>query len=313
MPKQPMKPDDRATHKVGIFRLLRRWLQRRTMRTKLLTAFFSLIITSATATVVIALMVFGRQISGLAASEMEVGLNVAEHSLRLQTKRTLDLVAQEAKRPGSLRSDPAHSSPCGFRREFTDFLLEIGPKGTVALHFIEDRKQGSDDPGALAAVNCRRKEVPEGAIDGSSLGELLSHVRKTRAATAGFYMLPLATKRALGIAGEGAEGLFLAAAASRPDGGIVLLGSSLHNRRDILDEALRVLRTKHRRWYEASIFLRGIRVVTTLKGGSIGTRVDETVLGEVLGRGRRYVGSAKVIDEPFYTAYMPLVDHRGVP
>lgn len=366
------------------------------MRTKLLSAFFALILVSASATVIIAGMVFGKQIYGLAYAEMEVGLNVAEMLLTRQKRQLEILVVEEAaaqplfnpsgNRCGLLlRSDMGAdfvlevrnwgaSLTRGGRQPATNIGTDANPDagtdanpgvgtdanpgagteagiylgagagtdagiylgagvGTDAGIYLETgagtaadidarRGAGSDagKPGAHvpSIVPCRIQSLPVELLRESALMELADFVQKEKREASGFYVLSGEILELVGAetsAGKASqkESLYLIAAAPVSGGGALLVGAALDTRRELLEKPLQILKTRHRQWYDASFFLKDVRVATTLKEGSLGTRVDANVLREVLLRGKRYVGSASVIGEEFYTAYMPLGDHAARP
>jgi len=301
------------------------WLHRRTLRTKLLSAFFALILVSSTATVVIASQVFGKQIYGLAYSEMEVGLNVAD-MLLAEMKRHFETTAKE--RAKALAKSDASEDLCVllWQEEMgVDFIIKAGPRGVTLVHgsysptdvFGPGGSRGWDNEGLPSkgplTRGCRGVSLEGDAVSASPLVSLGEHMRSSQRVTSGFYVLSGELVRKLKAGGLDGEGLFIIAAAPLSGEGVLFVGASLVDRREFLERPLRILKTGQRRWYEASLFLRGVRVATTIKKGGIGSRVDESVLREVLVRGKRFVGTASVIGEEFYTAYMPLVDHQGTP
>lgn len=274
------------------------WIQRLSLRAKLIIAFFTLIVISASATVVIAGVVFGQKITGLATSEMEVGLNMAEFYLSQRLARARILAAFEAERldrPGGNK----------------DLCRSPWAKdGGIELLLVVRR---GDARGYHLRTGCRQVSFKRQSIERSQLGDLIRQTEKQHRAKAGFLALKAPTLRAIGIRNYLEDGLLMAVATPLARQGVLVLGALLNRRREYVVEPLRRLKTIYRRSYEASIFLRDVRITTTLKHGSLGSRADHAVHQQVLELGKRYIGTAKVVGEDYYTAYIPLKNHNGVP
>jgi two-component system NtrC family sensor kinase len=275
-----------------------RWINRLSLRARLIIAFFTLIVVSASITVVIAGAVFGQKISGLATSEMEVGLNMAEFYLSQRLKRVQTLTNLEAARLGTPGGSTNLCRGPWVKDGGIDLLLVI---------------RVGDARGYHLRSRCTQVPIKRQALDHSELGDLIRQTEKQHSTKAGFLALKARTLRAIGIRKPPKEGLLMAVATPLARKGVLVLGVLLNGRREYVVDPLRRLKTLQRKSYEATIFLRDIRITTTLKRGSLGSHADRAVYRQVLQRGKRYVGTANVIGDDYYTAYMPLRNHNGIP
>lgn len=313
----------------------RRWwrvLGQFSLRARLIIAFLALIVTSASATIVIGNVVFGQKVLELALSKMETGLKAAQLGLDSQLDRLRLLARIEADWVGADRigadgtgadgtgangagaAPAAAAASCGALplSAVLDFAVVTRPEGSLLLRLVED------DRGPAAAApevrspprRCVRQPLAAVLQGEPGLAGLAERASQD-GALAGLLTLAPDALRALGYADPPAEGLVVAAAAPLPGGGALLVGGLINGRTALVAEPLTFLWPEERRWHEATIFLGDTRIATTIGRGGLGTHVDATVVEKVLRRGEVYLGSAEVMGEPFYTAYMPLRDWRG--
>ncbi len=292
-----------------------RWLRqfrKVSLRARLTTAFILLIITSASATIAIGNIVFGRKVVELASSKMEVGLRVAEQGLAARLERMLLSARMEAER---LRPGEPLQPLCKTalrERDLLDFVLVAAPAGWQGLRLGAPPPAATGGAAAPAAPPACTPFALTSAPPGE-LGRFVARAAPSGRPLSGLLALDRASMARLQYRDPPPEGLFLAVAVPLGDGAVLVMGALLNGRNDLVAAPVNLLWPEHRQGYAATLFLRGTRVATTMDAASVGTHVDPEVERQVLEEGRRYAGSTTVIDHTYYTAYMPLRDYRGVP
>jgi two-component system NtrC family sensor kinase len=288
------------------------------LRARLIIAFLALIVTSASATIVIGNVVFGGKVLELALSKMGTGLKAAQLGLDNEVDRLKLMARVKAER---LRGAPplAAIERCGVLplSAVLDFALVTTPNGGTLVR-VGDHEAAGGDPhpwgGAPSAPPetrlCRRLELLPALLADERLGAMIERAR-TNGEVAGLLTLGPEAMLRLGYARPPVEGLFVAAATPLPEGGVLVLGGMINGRTGLVSNPLEFLWPDERRWHEATIFLGDRRIATTIRGHGLGTRVDDVVVEKVLHRGEVYLGSADILGESFYTAYRPLRDWRG--
>jgi two-component system NtrC family sensor kinase len=274
-----------------------RFVERLSLRGRLIAAFVALIVSSATCTIFIGSLVFGQKVVELATSKMEVGLKVAETSLdaHLTRLRLLATVEAERLREGG---SPRVSGGLPAAETVLDVALLLSEGGGTGAR----RDAGADE---------RTFPVDIARPGGAALAELAAYVRVQGKAVSSVLALDRATAELLGYASP-ADGLFLAAGAPVPGGdGVVILFALLNGHPELFATPIDALWPGHRDWYAATVFLGDKRVATTMGPEWLESRADPLVTRRVLDEGRLFLGSAAVVRIPYYTAYMPLRDYRG--
>ena len=267
---------------------------RLSLRGRLIVAFVSLIVSSATCTIFIGSYVFGKKVAELATSKMEVGLKVAETSLDGHLARLRLLATVEAER---LEQGGAPRVSGGLPEAETvlDVALLVTGSGSTAA-----RRDG--DAGE------RTFPVELDGPGGATLTDFAGRVTTEGKAVGGVLALEGPLIAQLGYASGLDEGLFLVAGAPVGGGGAILLVALLNGRPELFATPVDALWPGHRDWYAATLFLRDRRVATTMGAEWLNSRADPLVVRRVLDEGRMFLGSAAVVRIPYYTAYMPLHD-----
>ncbi|MBM4372938.1 MAG: HAMP domain-containing protein, partial [Deltaproteobacteria bacterium] len=293
------------------------------LRTRLILAFTVLIVTSASATILIGNLLFGRKVMEQALSMTELGLNVVDYNLQGRLRRLRQLTRAAAQFADKV---DAHQRLCqAFSAPETplDFIL-VDRQGTGAtLIRLGEACSASEEAvigdGSLllsypphdaagARCSCSQSEFGERELEGTRLRDFLAAVAARGSEIAGLGVLAPGTLAALRYGCADAAGLFLLGGAPLPGGGTLVLGALLNERTELVSAPLHVLWPRDVNHYAATIFLEDSRVATTLGDAGLGSRVDPVVSEQVLGQGEMYFGQARVMDRDYFTAYMPLRD-----
>jgi two-component system NtrC family sensor kinase len=292
----------------GLGRALTRRILSMSLRTRLIAAFVILIVTSASATIGIGNVVFGRKVLELATSKVEVGLTLTELYLKSSMERLEALAAMAGQSRVAERLPEGLCQTPLAGEEFLDFALAADEEGGSLFHF---REAESASPGRGRQV-CREVAFPGGAAAlGPDLEELARRARDSGQTSSGLVRLDAPAMERLALPIAGGEGLAMVAAAPLDPGRVLLLAAVLNGHAELVSEPVRLLWPGHEAGFAASLFLRDRRMVTTFGESMLGTQADPAVAARVLGEGKKYFGTARVVDRTFYTAYMPLTDFRG--
>ena len=296
------------------------------LRTRLIAAFVALIVTSASATIVIGGVIFARRLLQLINSRMEVGLRVAELNLVSHLER-FELLARATNDRITTRTAPVELCGMGWVSEpVLDAVFLMTPGRVVGSHFarVSDSAasrptQGSTAPlltGGGAVAPKARACVPFAPIARPvvppTLAGFVDKARREQQTLSGLMVLEAAELRQLGFHPPPEQVLLLAAATPLPDRGILLLLAIANRRSALVSPTVTALGTEGKQAYAASIFLRDVRITTTLDQG-LGTPVDREVVKKVLEKGEFYSGSAIVVNQRYFTAYRPLRDYQRNP
>jgi two-component system NtrC family sensor kinase len=288
------------------------------IRTRLILAFVMLIISSASATILIGYEVFGSKVDELARDTVGVTANFAGHVLdaRLEemTLHTRYLSARfEGSTPGKELAGDA------FKAGGADFIIfsSPGPKLTIIKNSNGSAEMiaSPDMPSQASAAVMELFSTPlAGTI------RLAVHGRKS---ASGF--LTTSDPRVKHLVPEAAdpELLFMVAVSSISGAcygigcapgteGFILTGYMLNGRNGLVSEVQEAIGGARKEKYMTTIFLGDRRIASTKGGKAIGTRADEKVARTVLGEGRPFSGVARVLDKNFYAAYRPISDLRGM-
>jgi signal transduction histidine kinase len=272
---------------------------RLSLRGRLIAAFAVLIVSSATCTMLIGNLVFGQKVVELATAKMEVGLQVAEISLSGHLARLRLLATAQADR---VRAGEPLRLAMGLPGAETvlDVAVLEADAGVTAV-----RRDGKGERALVLDPVAHRA---------SPLAAFAARVRERACAVGSVLPLARETIAALGYRDPPAEGLFLVAGAPVPGRDeVVLLAALLNDHAELVAAPIDALWPGHRDWYAATLFLGDKRVATTMGAEWLGTRADPEVVRQVLQGGRMFLGSADVVQTPYYTAYLPLRDFRDRP
>jgi two-component system, NtrC family, sensor kinase len=271
------------------------------LRTRLVLAFCLLIISSASATIVIGNTVFGNRVDGFARENVVLCARIAAQALASEVAALrLSAVEIAANADGI-----AHGFPLGGP---ADFILIARRSG--APEFWQARLPGKFrslelgiDPGFAAALQNR-------------FASLTDPVQKTQKAVSGIVRISGDESGNPGSLGATAGSLWIAAAA--PLGwdpgktpGYALVGASLAGRTGILEQARLSLPEDWRKGLVLSISAADGRVVAA--DGELGAHgnADAGVMETVLRRGEPFVGITGTGSETQYSAFLPIRDLSG--
>jgi len=293
----------------------RRWwraLRHMSLRARLIVAFLALIVSSASATIVIGNIVFGDKVLELALSKMGTGLKAAQLGLDNEIDRLRLMARVKAERLRGV-SPLTALERCGVLplSAVLDFALLTTPHGGTLIRVgAHEATGGPEHAPPPEARTCQPLAFDPALLTDERLGPIVDHARQTGEVAGLLTLAPEAMAR-LGYQRPPAEGLFVVAATPLSEGAILVLGGMINGRTRLVSNPLEDLWPDERRWHEATIFLGDRRIATTIGGRGLGTRVDDVVVEKVLRRGEAYLGSADILGESFYTAYVPLEDWRG--
>jgi two-component system, NtrC family, sensor kinase len=277
------------------------------LRTRLNLAFVILIISSASATIIIGSMVFGSKVEELARGKVTLYNNVANQVFNLHLEKMRLLAIYVA----------SHTGPDGPADSVLENIADEAPLDFIAF-FSEDRlviaRSKTDDPSRsqtvfdttifFANAVARTRKSP--------LGRPVELALASNSALAGVAMVPDYDLKALGFAKLDRESLLmLAAAPIGNSGNVILLGWILNGRKEILSEMEALISPPEAEIVDATIFLRDKRIATNIGGEALGTHADIEVSEAVLGHNETFTGKAKVLGEFFFTVYTPLEDFEG--
>ena len=271
-------------------------LRNMSLRMRLILAFTILIVTSASATILIGNLVFGQKVTEQALSMTELGLNVVEYNLQGKLRRFRQLTHTGAQLAAECDSHQQLCAALSTGETILDFILVLREDESVLI---------------LTGESCTTSALRGDDIEGTLLEELMANAGDEEQDDAGLGVLDRGTMALLGYEPLWDRGLFILGAAKLPGGGKLVLGALLNERTELVSDPLQILWPRDVSHYAATIFLDDSRVATTLGDSGLGSRVDPDVLQRVLVKGERYYGQADVVDRDYYAAYMPLVDFRG--
>ena len=267
------------------------------LRTRLILAFTILIVTSASATILIGNVVFGQKVTEQALSMTERGLNVVEYNLRGKLQRFRQLTHTGARLAAETDSPLELCGALITDETPLDFILQVRPGTAPSL--------------IRAGDPCAVSVLPMDALVGTPLEELVGDDSEAPVDDTGLGVIAQDTMTRLGYPENWDRGLFILGTAPIPGGGNLLLGALLNERTELLAAPLEVLWPRDVSHYAATIFLDDSRVATTLGDSGLGTGVDPVVRQRVLVEGEKYFGQAEVVDREYFAAYMPLRDFKG--
>jgi two-component system, NtrC family, sensor kinase len=289
-------------------------IRRISLRTRLILAFFALIITSASATVVIGDVVFGKTTFSLATSKMELGLKLAELALHSQMDEFNILTSYYASRAslGSQAPDPCvHSLASDVSADFSLVYNE----NELLISRFHPRYFDRTSQGSIAQRSdaCEVLTENPARLVGSSIEDLFHFVITTRKSYSGFVAVDKSSMSFLRGDKSSDKGLLLVSAAPLTQGGVFMLASVADSRSDFLSRSLSPSFVNQKEDFVASLFLGDKRVATLMGKNADQRSLDDSVIKTVLNEGRVYSGIANQSGSSSYAAYKPIRDFRNVP
>jgi len=253
----------------------------------------------------------------MATSKMEVAMKVVQMGLSSRLER-LQLLARAISNTG--RSEGIIDEVCHWimtDEDLLDFVLLWSPTRKILIRW--ERNSGSQEPLVSSGGHsptgglCGRCRIQGDPFQNQNLKSFVSEATGKTEVRSGLLVLDSQTMKGLGYKDPPEEGLFIAAVSPFSEGAFMLVGAMLNGRDDLVSVPVELLWPRDREYFAATLFLKDRRVATTLREGGLGSQVDPRVVKKVLEEGTGYTGSATVLGNTFYTAYMPLRDYRGIP
>jgi len=285
-------------------------------------AFTILIVTSASATILIGNLVFGSKVVELARDKVDAGLNVADLAFAVWQDRM-----RQRSKIGARLMDLGEPPPylCRTILEkpgLVDFALALSPtRATLILPTPAPSGSplfGSDLTSAPAdldpAAECRLVELERSGFAQHALGALAARAHDSGKAASGLVVVPPEGVSWLGYDREHGPGLLLAAASATEDGRLLVLGALLNQRRDFVSTPLNVLwATPENERFVATLFLGSRAIASSAPERQLTDELDLEIARPVLTRGDRQHATADIHGTTYYAAYMPLLSYESKP
>ncbi len=303
-------------------RWLSRVFSRLSLRARLVAAFTILIVTSASATIVIGDLVFGSKVVELARGKVDAGLNVADLAFAVWQDRM-----RQRSKIGARLMDLGEPPPflCRTILEkpgLVDFALALSnDRATLILPAPSPSGSplfGSDltsnpkyaDP----AAECRLVELDRTGFPRHALAALVKKADETGLGASGLVVVPPEGVAWLGYDRESEPGLMLAAASATQDGRHLVLGALLNERRDFVSTPLDVLwATPEGERFVATLFLGSRAIASSAPERRLSDELSPEIAQPVLLQGVRQHGTADIHGTTYYAAYMPLMSYESEP
>jgi len=278
------------------------------LRTRLVLAFVILIISSASATIIIGNTVFGRKFDEIASDLVALYARLASQALDARLEK-MQLAARNFAAQYARGADPLALAETAGEEVPLDFILLHEPAGAPVLMQFPASDRQSHTP-AIAPLPPDRAPLLRGAIL-----HALEMVRKHRVPAAGIAVCPSEEIATLvGGSASGEQLLFIAAAPPAKTGGVgVFLGRILNDRTDMLEEAQRLIPSERKERLTVSIFVGGRRIASIRGEKAIRADAESGMVESVLRKGEPFAEIARVRNEDFFATYVPLRDPSGRP
>jgi signal transduction histidine kinase len=272
-------------------------------RSQIALAFVALILSSASCTILIGNAIFGRKANELAQARLELDLKVVDQVLltRLDYMRSLML-------PVATLLDPAMTGFKGSER-----LCDQDHSG-IPFDFLGVLDTASRSAFLLQQPSCTQSVLAGTSFDSleqSDLGRFAKEASASAQSMSGFLLLPRDTSLLLGLSDPPDDGLSTAAVTPLEGGRVLFLGSLTNGQMDLVSSTLDLLAKRANVRYKASIFLKNVRIATTLGPEALGTVAAPEVTDAVLDHGGSFAGNTLVNGQTMDAAYKPLRDFDG--
>jgi signal transduction histidine kinase len=295
-------PDNRPT---GVVAALIR-VRRLSLRTRLVIAFVTLIVSSAAATIMIGTTVFGRKVDELGRLNVGLYIHLANQVFDMEVHR-LRFKAYSLAAGTPDAAMPAQIAGAAKEGVQIDFAVRIAEKGTIVC-----RRGAAPTNGVAGFEEAEVQGADAATLRNGPLAPAIARVATSSGPVAGLIVAAPGQLPALGLPSLG-EDLFVAVAASRgrSAGEVLLLGRLLNRNTEMLKRLENLVNPRNPKEFGGTIFLGERRVASIIRGDVGGTPADPRVVQAVLREGRIYQGEALVVDRNFYASYAPLRDFDG--
>ncbi len=275
------------------------------LRTRLVLAFVILIVSSASATIMIGNTVFGRKFDEIASDLVAVYVRLAAQALDERLER-MRLAAGRLSQQVGARAAPPDPGENVEPDVPVDFVILYSPSGTSTLRHHADPGVGRANTAPFSVLTPADAAV---LLRGSP-GPVMEKAMKEGAAAAGIGAASGGeAARLTGSSASGGTLLALAAAPpSRAGSPAVLLGYVLNGRAEVLEQARRLIPSERSGRLVVSLYLEG-RPIASLGGdGAFG---ESKLALAVPGAADLNNVLSRAFDGSFYAAYFPLRDISG--
>jgi two-component system, NtrC family, sensor kinase len=278
-------------------------LQRLSLRSRLVIAFVTLIVSSATATIMIGTTVFGRKVDELGRINVGLYIHLANQVFDMEVHRLRFKSYALAQGTGDADM-PLQIAAAAKEGVQIDFAVRMADTGTVVFRRATAQSHGG--------AGFEHAEV--GGADSATLrnGPLSAAITRAAAASGPVAGLVVARRKELPQLGipEIDEDLLVVLAASRgrAAGETLILGRVLNRNTEMLKRLEALVNPRNPKEFGGTIFLGERRVASIIRGDVQGKPADPRVVEAVLRGGRIYQGEALVVDRNFYASYSPLRD-----
>jgi two-component system, NtrC family, sensor kinase len=289
----------------GFIALLLR-VRRLSLRTRLVVAFVTLIVSSAAATIMIGTTVFGRKVDELGRLNVGLYIHLANQMFDMEMHR-LRFKAYTLAQGTTDAEMPAQMAGAAKEGVQIDFAVRISDKGTIIF------RRGTAPTSGVAGFEHAAVSDPDSAtLRNGPFAPAIARVATAAGPVAGLVVAKAEELPALGLPSLG-EDLLVAVSASRgrSSGEVLLLGRLLNRNTEMLKRIEALVNPRNPKEFGGTIFLGERRVASIIMGDVRGTPADPRVIQAVLREGRIYQGEALVVDRNFYASYAPLRDFDG--
>ncbi len=273
-----------------ILRRLAQKLSKTSLRMRLFAAFVLLIISSASATILIGNAVFGSNVLKIAKSKLKEDLHLARIVFN-QRIETCKLTSSYISSGLANESNSVPRVPCT-----ADIMITI-----------------YDGTKYMAIRPNKSKQDVSTCINGTLIPELYTRAKTAHKPVGSALLLDQRHISCLGLSipKRTKQALVIAAVSEPSNGKAVLLMRILNGKTEMLSYIVRNIAFGKDENYNASFFAGPYRVATTLGNEVLGTRVDPIVEQRVLKEHKTYAGYVRVVKVMFYAAYAPINDISG--
>jgi two-component system NtrC family sensor kinase len=292
------------------------------LRARLVAAFTVLIVTSASATILIGDLVFGNKVVELARAEVDSGLNVADLAFavwqdRMRQRSKIGARLMDLGEPPSWLCRTILEKP-----GLVDFALALSEtEATLILPAASPAGSplfGSDltsaPPDLDPSAECRLVHLDRAGFRDHALDELTERAASLGTGASGLVPVSPDDARWLGYQPDFDQGLFLAAASKTSDGRFLVLGALLNGRRDFVSTPLDVLfGAREEQRFVATLFLGSQPIASSAPERLLSDRLDASITRPVLELQERQHAAMDIRGTTYYAAYMPLLGYDSRP
>jgi len=292
-----------------------RFFRRMPLRTRLIMAFVILIISSASATILIGYTVLGSKIDELAKDTITLTTKLGSQLLEAKEEK-IAFIARTVS--GKIRpdSDMGLLATLAFKEIEMDFIAFSFDGKRMNVFSFDPEKKNQEKPLANSS-----------GVDGSTFPPVLinsiKYVLSKKEPVIGFFAADSEKMKPFNPAREDGSLVFMIAisplCSDKSDldcmgvmeNGFVMIGLILNNKTQLLTDIQTAIGGQYKDHLMVTLFHGGTRIASTKGSEAVGTKADEKVMEKVLIDGKQFSGVARVLNESFYASYLPIRDLDG--